>query len=629
MAVTVVEMHIETEQRHQELLEFATQSDSQISHAASSTTQIGERLLQLSNSSSALSILPASPKIFHGREPELQVIATTLLANPARAAILGTGGMGKTTLSIAALHHPGIMNKYTPQYFVSCESASSCADLVAIIESYLGLDPSSQLSKAIVRRFSECTPSILVLDNFETPWEPVDSRTDVEEFLSLLTEVSHLGLLTRPFLPPLNPLPSFTSRQTFLEIADEPSADEESDLSQLLDLPTDNLPLAISLMANVAASEGYSTALSRWKAESTALLSDGYDKRSNLEKSIDMSLTSPRMATSPHAQDLLSLLSLLPDDISDEDLFGSDVPIPALAQCKSTLLRTSLVFVDHDKRLKLLSPIREYIGSMHPPSHSLALRQTQTIVVGDLVSRLISSLRNMHHVLLHGLSDTPYELGEVGRTILTLGSFSTSLARGRSPLFQYIPDLISTTGDSRLQWLYFVACRSRSSSWCHRPASSRGNRIFRCTKRLVWTRFGRFLPTFYNKLATHYENIGNYTKVGEFNKLGLALATEAGDVLQQLGALSVRPYLKRLVGNYFESLHAGQRAARLVGSLLDEAKTMCCLGRLSQILELCKKSHELLGTSVLDEYAIAVEVYDAEAEIQKAEYAEARRSYYA
>lgn len=103
--------------------------------------------------------------------------------------------MGKTTLAVAALHHQGVMNKYTHRHFVSCESASGCGDLVAIIGSHLGLDSSSQLSKTILRHFSESAPSILVLDNFETPWEPVDSRTEVEDFLSLLTEVSHLDLL--------------------------------------------------------------------------------------------------------------------------------------------------------------------------------------------------------------------------------------------------------------------------------------------------------------------------------------------------------------------------------------------------------------------------------------------------
>ncbi|KAJ7695053.1 P-loop containing nucleoside triphosphate hydrolase protein [Mycena rosella] len=447
-----------------------------------SYVQIRESFSKLSNSSSTLSVLPASPKIFHGREAELQDIVATLLANPARATILGTGGMGKTTLAVAALHHPDVMDKYTQCYFVSCESARSCGDLVAIIGSHVGLEPSSQLSKTILRHFSEGAPTLLILDNFETPWEPAASRAEVEEFLSLLTDVLQLGLLvtmrgaerpgkvrwTRPFLPPLNPLPSSASRQTFLEIADNPLVSEESDLSQLIDL-TGNLPLAISLMANVASLEGYVTALSRWKAESTALLSDGYDKRSNLDKSIIMSLTSPRMATSPDAQDLLSLLSLLPDGISDDDLFASSKSIPAAA--KSTLLRTSLVFIDHDKRLKVLSPIREYIGSVHPPAQTLVrplrkhLRDLlmlwdrhRQLSSGDLVARLISNLGNMHNVFSHGLSDLPEELAEIGRNILTLESFSRSLGRGSTPLLDRVPELIELTGDSELRWLYFVAC---------------------------------------------------------------------------------------------------------------------------------------------------------------------------
>jgi hypothetical protein len=38
-------------------------------------------------------------------------------------------------------------------------------------------------------------PAMLVLDNMETPWEPLSTRTEVEEFLSLLADVRHLALL--------------------------------------------------------------------------------------------------------------------------------------------------------------------------------------------------------------------------------------------------------------------------------------------------------------------------------------------------------------------------------------------------------------------------------------------------
>jgi hypothetical protein len=37
--------------------------------------------------------------------------------------------------------------------------------------------------------------SLLILDNLETVWEPQESRADIEEFLSLITDVEHLALM--------------------------------------------------------------------------------------------------------------------------------------------------------------------------------------------------------------------------------------------------------------------------------------------------------------------------------------------------------------------------------------------------------------------------------------------------
>jgi hypothetical protein len=103
--------------------------------------------------------------------------------------------MGKTTLAMAALHHAAIIEKYNLRHFISCESANTCADMVAIIGLHLGLEPSSQLSRAILRHLAQCGPCLIVLDNFETPWEPIESRGGVEDFLSLLADIPSLALL--------------------------------------------------------------------------------------------------------------------------------------------------------------------------------------------------------------------------------------------------------------------------------------------------------------------------------------------------------------------------------------------------------------------------------------------------
>ncbi|KAJ7452928.1 P-loop containing nucleoside triphosphate hydrolase protein, partial [Mycena latifolia] len=371
----LIEMNVDTERRHQELLELISARSGSVTGSASM------RGSSLNNSSGSLSLLPGSPKIFHGRDSELNELIGSLPTEFPRVVVLGPGGMGKTTLAMATLHDPAIIEKYNLRHFISCESANTGGELVSIIGAHLGLEPSRQLSKAIAQHFEGSGPCLLVLDNLETPWEVLESRGRVEEFLSSLADIPSLALLitmrgaerpgkvkwTRPFLPPLEPLAPSASRQIFAEVANGPEIGEESALEELLDL-SGSLPLAISLMASVAAFEGYTRTLSRWKVENTALLSDGCDKRSNLEMSIALSLGSPRIASSPEVRNLLSLLSILSDGIMDEDLIIGKVPLPTIAHCRSSLIRTSLAYMDGGGRLKALSPIREYIRRFHPPS---------------------------------------------------------------------------------------------------------------------------------------------------------------------------------------------------------------------------------------------------------------------
>jgi GTPase SAR1 family protein len=146
-------------------------------------------------SSGSFSLLPASPKIFHGRESELKDVVNVLLQNSARVAILGTGGMGKTSLATAALHDPQVEAKYSHRYFVPCHSSPTCTELAATIADHIGLEKGSNMTKKIAHYFAHAPPSLLVLDNLETTWETLSSRFEVEEFLSLLTDVPHLGLM--------------------------------------------------------------------------------------------------------------------------------------------------------------------------------------------------------------------------------------------------------------------------------------------------------------------------------------------------------------------------------------------------------------------------------------------------
>ncbi|KAJ6512872.1 P-loop containing nucleoside triphosphate hydrolase protein, partial [Mycena sanguinolenta] len=324
--------------------------------------------------------LPSKPKIFHGRETEVEIIMKVLGQQSPRLAILGGGGMGKTSLARAVLHNPETSAKFEEKYFVSAEGATTSIELAALIGLHIGLDPAKDITKPVIQYFSRRSSCLLILDNLEPVWEPIQSRGEVEEFLSLLTGIQHLALIitmrgaerpakvqwTHPFLLPLQPLSDEAAQQTFLDITDNTYAVE--DLNQLLSF-TDNMPLAVDLISHLVDYEGLENVLSRWEAEKTSMLSVGWDRKSNLDASISLSLSSPRLTS--ESKELLSLLSILPNGLSDAELMQSKLPIPNILSCKVVLLGTSLAYQNSNKRLLVLVPVREHIQQFLPPQSHL------------------------------------------------------------------------------------------------------------------------------------------------------------------------------------------------------------------------------------------------------------------
>ncbi|KAJ7021400.1 P-loop containing nucleoside triphosphate hydrolase protein, partial [Mycena alexandri] len=374
--------------------------------------------------------LPAEPKIFHGRDAELAHILQLFSQGSPRIAILGAGGMGKTSLSKAVLHHHNITTKYhANRFFIACDGSANKVELASVIGAHLGLKPGKDLTKGVLQHLSSALPTLLILDNLETLWDPVESRKEIEEFLSLLTDITSLALVitmrgaekpskvqwTRPFLLPLQPLPREAAQNMFLDIADDNHRMEEVD--QVLSL-TDNMPLAIHLLAHLVDTEGCSTVLSRWETEKTSLLSEGSDRRSNLDISISLSLSSPRITSMPHSQDLLSLLSILPNGLSDVELRQTNFPIQDILGCKTALLRTALAYTDDHKRLKVLVPIREYMQNLLPATDQMIrplfkhFQELLELYKGHFgkasgmasISRITSNFSNIQNVLQIGLS---------------------------------------------------------------------------------------------------------------------------------------------------------------------------------------------------------------------------------
>src|SRR3984957_19844998 len=327
--------------------------------------------------------LPPKPMLIVGRENEQKAIIATLLdKEPARIIILGEGGIGKTTLALSVLNDPQIGDRYSARYFVSCEATTTVTSLLPELANVLRIPPSNRdekLSETVLSLLRQ-KPCLLCLDNFETLWEDPKGRAAVDTFLKHIASEPTLGILmtmrgtqrpssvswSRPLLPSLAPLEFRCAVQVFEHIAGPPNESAEKMLRQV-----DGIPLAIDLLAHVL-QEGNETPealLSRWEHEGPRILeTGGNDRLSNLDKSIQLSIHSPRMQANPDAIHVLNMLSLLPDGLSNsltllDDLQQHIPPEYSFPHSLMTLKRVSLIYEDQSVRpcrLRLRSPIRQF-----------------------------------------------------------------------------------------------------------------------------------------------------------------------------------------------------------------------------------------------------------------------------
>ena len=145
---------------------------------------------------------PTTPQIFFGRDAELaqivQMITTNIGSHPARIAILGPGGYGKTTLAHALLTVDVIREHFgNARYFVPCESVTSSGALLTELGKTLGVvnSGSDALWSRILTTLSS-KASIICFDNFESPWDQhAETKHSVEELLSRVTELHHVTVL--------------------------------------------------------------------------------------------------------------------------------------------------------------------------------------------------------------------------------------------------------------------------------------------------------------------------------------------------------------------------------------------------------------------------------------------------
>ncbi|KAJ7584787.1 hypothetical protein C8J56DRAFT_1088552 [Mycena floridula] len=326
--------------------------------------------------------MPAPSAKLFGRDDDIQEIVRILVRDPVRFALLGAGGQGKTALALKVMAQLAMKGCYSAKnsVWIPCEKATSTELLYNAI--YTSLDITKDTHNTIQDILNELRassdPIILLLDNFETPWNAPGAQEAVARILQDIAELSHvtLFLTMRGRTAPceeitwvekrIQTLDPEASLQLFTAIHQQ--AQGEPKLGELLD-KLGHMALAVKLMARHGKNTGYTVEklISSYSVTGTAMLGrKGSDSHNSVSISIRMSLESSLVKDELNASRLLDIIAMLPSGTTLDTLqqlwaLGLENLDPAL----QALLETSLLEC-HNMTYFVLPVIRSYLLD---PSH--------------------------------------------------------------------------------------------------------------------------------------------------------------------------------------------------------------------------------------------------------------------
>ena len=319
---------------------------------------------------------PPAPRACFGRDDLIETVVGHV-ENLEPVALIGTGGIGKTSIALTVLHHDRIKERFGEnRRFIRCDQfPASRAHFLARLSKVVGAAVENPEDLTPLRPLLSSKQVLIILNNAESILDP--KGTGAKEIYSLVDELCKIKTISLCITSRITTVPPYCRRPKILTLSMEAACDifygiySDGERSNIIDNLLQRLDfhaLSITLLATTASHNGwdYNRLASEWDIQRAQVLQTEYNE--SLAATLELSLASPTFhSLGPDARDLLGVVAFFPQGIDEKNL---DWLFPTISNRKNMFDKFCVLSLTYRSKgfVTMLAPIRDYLSPKEPQS---------------------------------------------------------------------------------------------------------------------------------------------------------------------------------------------------------------------------------------------------------------------